>query len=88
MIRTGKGNSDPIKIRRDIRQMCVLSPYLFNLYTEIIFLGIERETEGVSLGGRRVSNLRYTDDIGIMAKSEEELQTLPNRVNEEKKNIE
>ena len=88
VIQTEKGNSEGIKIRRGTRQGCVLSPYLFNLLTELIFRVIKNYEEGVSIGGRRISNLRYTDDTGITAKSERELQVLANRVNEEGKHFE
>ena len=87
VVRTEKGNSEGIKIRRGTRQGCVLSPYLFNLFTELIFRVIENDDDGVSIGGRRISNLRYADDTGITAESERELQILANRVNEEGKHF-
>ena len=46
-------------------------------------LSIENEDEGVSVGGRRISNLRYADDTAITAENENKLQTLAERVNEE-----
>ena len=85
VVRTDRGNSDSIKIRRGTRQGCVLSPYLFNLFTELIFRAIEKEGEGVTVGGRRISNLRYADDTAITAENENELHILANRVNEEGK---
>ena len=47
VVRTDQGNSEGIEIRRGTRQGCVLSPYLFNLFTELIFRVIESEDEGV-----------------------------------------
>lgn len=73
VVRTDQGNSEGIEIRRGTRQGCVLSPYLFNLFTELIFRAIESEDEGVSVGGRRISNLRYADDTAITAENENEL---------------
>lgn len=87
VVRTEQGNSEGIKIRRGTRQGCVLSPYLFNLFTELIFRVIENEDEGVSVGGRRISNLRYADDTAITAENENELQILAYRVNEEGKHF-
>ena len=87
VVRTEPGNSEGIEIRRGTRQGCVLSPYLFNLFTELIFRVIENEDEGVSVGGRRISNLRYADDTVITAENENKLQTLAERVNEEGKHF-
>ena len=74
--------TNPVKIKRGVRQGCVLSPSLFNLYTEFIF----RETEnhpGLKVGGTNINNLRYADDTVLLAESEEELQELVTVVKEE-----
>ena len=84
VVQTEKGNLEGIKIRRGTRQGCVLSPYLFNLFTELIFRVIENDEEG---GDRRLSNLRYADDTGITAESEREVQIYATRVNEEDKHF-
>ena len=81
VVRTKKGNSRNITIKRGTRQGCVLSPYLFNLLTEMIFREVD-PTWGVSVGGRRLSNLRYADDTALMAESETELQRILNIVKE------
>ena len=63
----------------------MLSPYLFNLFTELIFKAEDEESEdeGVSVEGRRISNLRYTDDTSITAENENELQVLAESVNQD-----
>ena len=81
VVRTKKGNSRNIAIKRGTRQGCVLSPYLFNLLTETIFREVD-PSWGVSVGGKRLSNLRYADDTALMAESETELQRIVDRVNE------
>ena len=63
------------EIRRGARQGCVLSPYLFNIYTELIFRESE-ELIGVNIGGRNINNLRYADDTVLMANSKEDLNDI------------
>ena len=72
VVRTKKGISRNITIKRGTRQGCVLSPYLFNLLTEMIFREVD-PTWGVSMGGKSLSNLRYADDTALMTESETEL---------------
>ena len=81
VVRTGKGNTNSIKIKRGTRQGCVLSPYLFNLFTELIFRSLDQEW-GTSVGGRKISNLRYADDTALIADSGLELQSIASKVNE------
>ena len=83
-VRTEDGLSKPIYIRRGVRQGCILSPTLFNLYTEIIFKSIE-EAKGVSIGGVNINNLRYADDTALIAENEKDLQRLLDLVNEKGK---
>ena len=82
-----KENSEGIQIKREIRQGCVLSPYLYNLFTELIFRVIENDDKGVPIGERRTSKLRYADDTGMATESERKLQVLVNRENEEGKHF-
>ena len=69
-------------------QCCILSPCLFNLYAEYIIrnAGLEEAQAGIKIAGRNINNLRYADDITLMAESEEELKCLL-KVKEESENI-
>ena len=67
--------SEPLKIEKGIRQGCVLSPTLFNLYTDIIFRNIDQRP-GIKIGGHTINNLRYADDTVLLAENETELQQI------------
>ena len=71
--RTGHGTTDWFQIRKGVRQGCILSPCLFNLYAEYIMrnAGLEEAQAGIKIAGRN-NNLRYADDTTLMAESEEE----------------
>ena len=75
-IRTGHGKTDWFQISKGVRQGCILSPCLFNLYAECIMrnAGLERAQAGIKIAGRNINNLRYADDTTLMAESEEELK--------------
>ena len=66
-------------IQRGVRQGCVLSPYLFNIYTEFIFREVD-ELKGISINGKNLNNIRYADDTALMADSEEKLQKIVDEV--------
>jgi len=74
-IRINGQRSDFIPIRRGVRQGCVMSPDLFNLYSEIILRYIENE-EGIKVGGVNITNIRYADDTVLIATSEQDLQRM------------
>ena len=76
-VRTGHGTTDWFQIGKGVRQGCILSPCLFNLYAEYIMrnAGLEEAQAGIKLAGRNINNLGYTDDIILVAESEEELKS-------------
>ena len=84
-VRIGHGITDWFQIGKGVSQSCILSPCLFNLYAEYIMLnaGLDEAQAGIKIAGRNISNLRYADDITLMAKSEERLKSLLMTVKEE-----
>ena len=72
-VRTGHGTTDLFQIGKGVHQGCILSPWLFNLYTECIIrnAGLEEAQAGIKIDRRNISNLRYADDSTLMAESEE-----------------
>ena len=77
-VRTGHGTTDWFPIGKGVRQGCILSPCLFNLYVEYIMrnAGLEEAQAGTKISGRNINNLRHADDTTLMAESEEELKSL------------
>ena len=84
-VRTGHGTIDWFQIGNGVRQGCILSPCLFNLYAEYIMrnTGLEEAQAGIKIAGRNINNLRYADDTTLMAESEEELKSLLMKIKEE-----
>ena len=76
---------DWFQIGKGVRQGCVLSPCLFNLYAEYIVwnAGLEEVQAIIKIAGRNINNPRYSDDTTLMAESEEELKSLLVKVKEE-----
>ena len=83
-VRTESGITSEFKIKKGVRQGCVLSPNLFNLYTENIFREVE-DMKGVNIGGVNIINLRYADDTVLLAEGPMFLQALLTAVNEKGK---
>ena len=75
---TGHGTTDWFQIGKGVRQGCILSTCLFNLYAEYIMRnpGLEEAQIGINIARRNINNLRYADDTTLMAESEEELRSL------------
>ena len=71
--------------RKKVWQGCILSPCLFNFYAKHIMqnAGLDESQTGIKIAGRNVNNLRYADDISLMAESEEELKSIFMRAKEE-----
>ena len=85
-VRTGHGTTDWFQIGKGVRQSCILSPCLFNLYAEYISTGLEEAQAGIKIGRRNINNLRYADDTTLMAESEE-LKSLLKKVKEESEKV-
>ena len=83
-VRTGHGTTDWFQIGKGVRQGCILSPCLFNLYAEYIMrnAGLEEAQAGIKTAGRNINNFRYADNTTLMAESEE-LKSLLIKVKEE-----
>ena len=69
-------------IKRGVRQGCVLSPELFNLYSETILRELEN-MPGLKKGGKVINNLRYAEDVAIIAENQKDIQNLLNVVKNE-----
>ena len=69
-VRTGHVTTDWFQIGKGVRQGCILSPCLFNLYTEYIMRNAELEEAqaGIKIAGRNINNLRYADDTTLWQK--------------------
>ena len=78
------GTIDWFQIRKGVRQGCILSPCLFNLYAEYITQNAELDEAqaGIKISRRNINNIKYADDTTIMAESEE-LKSLLMKVKEE-----
>ena len=87
-VRTGHGTTDWFQIRKGVCQGCILSPCLFNLYAEYIMRnsGLEDAQAGIKIARRNTDNLRYADEITVMAESEE-LKSLLMKVKEETEKV-
>ena len=88
-VRIGHGTTVWFQIGRGVRQGCMLSPCLFNLYAEYIMRNTELDEAqaGIKIAGRNISNLRYADDTTLMAESKEELKSLLMKVKEESEKV-
>ena len=88
-VRTGHRTTDWFQIGKGIRQGCILSPCLFNLYAEYIMrnAGLDEAQAGMKISSRNINNLRYADDTTLMEESKEELNSHLMKVKEESEKV-
>ena len=88
-VRTGYVTTDWFQIGKGVRQGCILLPCLFNLYAEYIVrnAGLDEAQAGIKIARRNINNLKYADDIALMAENEDELKSLLRKVKEESENV-
>ena len=87
-VRTLHGTGDWFKIEKEVvHQGCILSPCLFNLYSEYMMqnASLGESQAGIKIVRRNINSLRYADDTTLMVESEEELKNLLMKVKEERK---
>ena len=74
---------------KGVRQGCILSHCLFNLYVEYIVrnTGLDEKQAGIKIAGRNKNNLRFADNTTLMAESEEELKSLLMKVKEKSEKV-
>ena len=84
MVRTRHGTTDYFQIGKGVRQGCILSPCLFNFYTEY---SMPDSQAGIKIARKNINNIRYADDTTLMAESEEELKSLLMKVKEESEKV-
>ena len=84
-VRTEDGTTDWFQIGKGVRQGCILSPGLFNLYAEYIIrnAGLDEAQAGIKIARRNINSLRYADETILLAENEEELKSLLMKVKEE-----
>ena len=88
-VRIRSRKMDWFQIGKGVRQGCILSPCLFNLYAEYIMrnAGLDEAQAGIKIAGRNINNLRYADDTTLTAESEEELKSLLMKMKEESEKV-
>ena len=74
---------------KEVRQACILSPCLFNLFAEYIIwnVGLDEAQAGIKIAGRNINNFRYVNDTTVMAESKEEQKSLLMEVKEESEKV-
>ena len=84
-VRTGHGTMDWFQIGKAVRQGCILSPSLFNLYAEYIMQNarLDEAQCGIKIAGRNINSLSYADDTTRIAENGQELKSLLMKVQEE-----
>ena len=87
-VRNGHGRADWFQIGKGVCQGCVLSPWLFNLYSVCIMknAGLDEAQAGIKIARRNINKRRYAYDATLMAKSKE-LKSLLMKMKEESEKV-
>ena len=88
-VTTGHGKTDWFQIGKGVHQVCILSPWLFNLHADYIMRNarLDEAQAGIKIGRRSINHFRYADDTTPTAESKEELKSLLMKVKEESEKV-
>jgi hypothetical protein len=76
-VRTEYGDAEWFEVRKVVQQGCILSPYLFNMYSEYIVRKVGfKYNIGIKIGGRTINNLQYADSTTILAEEKEDMEKI------------
>ena len=80
---------DWFQIGKGVHQGCILSPCLFNFYTEYIMRNdrLDEAQAGIKISGGNINNLRYANDTNLMTESKEDPKNLLMKVKEESEKV-
>ena len=82
VVKIGNDISESFTVKKGVRQGCILSPILFNLYTDYMIEEAFEDLEGIRINGENLTNIRYADDTVLVAESEYKLQMLLQALND------
>ena len=88
-VRIGHGAMDWFQIGKGVHQGCILSPFLFKLYSEYIIPNarLDEAQAGIKISGGNINNLRYANDTNLMTESKEDPKNLLMKVKEESEKV-
>ena len=88
-VRTGHGTMDWFQIGKGVRQVCILSSCLFNIYAEYLMQngGLDAAQTWLKTAGRNINNFWYVDNTTLIAEREDELKSLLMKVKEDSEEV-
>jgi hypothetical protein len=81
-VRLNRGETKSVKIGRGVRQLCCLSPILFNLYSECLTKEALEGFGDFKIGGQIIHTVKYADELVLLAKEEKVLQDMIDKLSE------